>query len=61
MKRKKKQVEGIQRAKKIKMYPTLEQKKILISWFRVANNCYNKVIELLETETDVVMNMPERH
>ena len=61
MKRKKKPVEGIQRTKIYRFYPTKEQKIIFGNWFKVARDCYNKIIELLETETSLFSDKRERY
>ena len=59
----------VQRSRKIRVYPTKEQKTILSNWFGASRFAYNKTVELLkqpDTEakwksikTDLMHDMPE--
>lgn len=59
----------VQRSRKIRVYPTQEQKKILNSWFGASRFAYNKTVELLKQpgtkaqwksiKTDLLHKMPE--
>lgn len=62
--------ENIQKkSRKIRVYPSLEQKKILRKWFGVARYTYNKTIEYLKQpgtkaswkkiKTDIIHSLPE--
>lgn len=59
----------VQRSRKIRVYPTQEQKKVLNSWFGASRFAYNKTVELLKQpdtkaqwksiKTDLLREMPE--
>lgn len=59
----------VQRSRKIRAYPTQEQKKILNSWFGASRFAYNKTVEFLKQpdtkaqwksiKTDLLHEMPE--
>lgn len=59
----------VQRSRKIRVYPTQEQKKILNNWFGASRFTYNKTVELLKQpntkaqwksiKTDLLHEMPE--
>lgn len=59
----------VQRSRKIRVYPTQEQKKILNNWFGASRFAYNKTVEFLKQpntkaqwksiKTDLLHEMPE--
>ena len=59
----------VQRSRKIRVYPTQEQKKILNNWFGASRFAYNKTVEFLKQpdtkaqwksiKTDLLHDMPE--
>lgn len=59
----------VQRSRKIRVYPTQEQKKILNNWFGASRFAYNKTVEFLKQpdtkshwksiKTDLLYDMPE--
>lgn len=51
-----KKSKGPYRARKIRMYPSQEQEKVLNIWFRDARKIYNRVVHYLRTENDLKLN-----
>lgn len=59
----------VQRSRKIRVYPTQEQKKVLNNWFGASRFAYNKTVEFLKQpdtkaqwksiKTDLMHDMPE--